>query len=88
MWRFLRRNLADKKPYGRINLKELNGSERKDNFCHIEIGMTKEEACPGVPDAACAVIILDCGLLKGGRESMVNLKIDIRSMSPFPREQQ
>ena len=61
-------DLADKKPYGRINLKELNGSERKDNFCHIEVGMTKEEACQE------AGRCLRCdhfglGLLKGGRES-------------------
>lgn len=61
-------DLADKKPYGRITLKELNGSERKDNFCHIEVGMTKEESCQE------AGRCLRCdhfglGLLKGGRES-------------------
>ena len=61
-------NLADKKPCGRINLREIESSERKNNFKHIENGMTEEEA------AQEAGRCLRCdqfgyGIFKGGRES-------------------
>ncbi len=61
-------NLADKKPCGRINLREKESGERRGNFEHIEIGMTEEEA------AQEASRCLRCdhfgyGILKGGRNS-------------------
>lgn len=61
-------NLDDKKPCGRINLREIESGERKNNFCHIETGMTEEEAKQE------ANRCLRCdhfgyGSLKGGRKS-------------------
>ena len=61
-------NLDDKKPCGRINLREIESGERKNNFCHIETGMTEEEAKQE------AGRCLRCdhfgyGSLKGGRKS-------------------
>ena len=61
-------NLADKRPCGRVNLREIDCSERKGSFRHIEEGMTEEEACQE------ASRCLRCdhfglGKLKGGRES-------------------
>jgi len=59
-------HLTDKKPCGRINLREIEASERKRNFEHIENGMTEEEALQE------AGRCLRCdhfgfGMLKGGR---------------------
>lgn len=61
-------NLADKKPCGRVNLREVGTGERRGNFEHIEKGMTDEEAAQEC--GRC----LRCdhfgyGILKGGRNS-------------------
>ncbi|MCD8330106.1 MAG: glutamate synthase, partial [Lachnospiraceae bacterium] len=61
-------NLADRKPCGRINLRETGSGERKNNFEHVEMGMTEEEARQE------AGRCLRCehfgyGILKGGREN-------------------
>jgi NADPH-dependent glutamate synthase beta subunit-like oxidoreductase len=36
--------LSDKKPWGRVNMREKEASERKDNFGMMEFGMSREEA--------------------------------------------
>ncbi|MCD8124398.1 MAG: FAD-dependent oxidoreductase [Lachnospiraceae bacterium] len=61
-------NLADRKPCGRINLREAGTGERRNNFEQIEMGMTEEEARQE------AGRCLRCdhfgyGILKGGREN-------------------
>lgn len=61
-------SLKDRIPTGRVDLPEVPAGERKDNFNHIEMCMTEEEACQE------AGRCLRCdhfgyGLLKGGRES-------------------
>ncbi|WP_434309728.1 NAD(P)-binding protein [Hominifimenecus sp. rT4P-3] len=61
-------NLTDKKPCGRVNLREIGSGERRENFEHIERGMTDEEAAQEC--SRC----LRCdhfgyGILKGGRNS-------------------